>query len=88
MFDEVYYVVTFDVSTNACDKLPISLGSHCSRISLLACLFRWLYSIALPVSSFIIASAYPGGIVCSNINIVIATSKRFRRLFYSRVATW
>ena len=67
-----------------CAKFLISFANnivHHYRFFLLACLVRCMHSIALPVSSYMISSAYPVGVVCAFISIFISTSNISRRLF-------
>ena len=67
-----------------CSNFPISFANDIvqySRIYLFACLVRWQYSIASPVSSYMVYSAYLGGVVFSDVSIFIATAKRFRHFF-------
>ena len=57
-------------------------------MSLLACLIRCQYSIALPISLSKIVSSYPGEVVCTVISILPAASKRLRRLVSDSISTW
>ena len=77
-------LVPFLRTTSPGAKLQISFTNdlvHLSRIYFLACLVMWRYSIASPISSYMISSAYPDRIVCSDVFIFIAYSKRLGAFF-------